>query len=100
MGTPNWTSLIKAITTALYGRMNPFFTPLKLLPIGDVATANTMIDEQELLESRYFQEWLRPQGLSSDSMALKALQNSQRTAFLMANRLETSPRYGRGRSIC
>jgi DNA-binding CsgD family transcriptional regulator/PAS domain-containing protein len=52
-----------------------------------------LVDDDEFSESRYYQEWVKPQGLR-DVVGLKVLQTGQRTGFLAANRDESYPRYG------
>jgi DNA-binding CsgD family transcriptional regulator len=53
-----------------------------------------LVDDDEFLESRYYQEWVKPQGLQPDNLAMKALQTGQRTGILVVNREESRPRYG------
>ena len=77
-----------------YRGMNPHFAPIQLLPVGAVATSAMLIDEHEFLESRFYQEWVKPQGLRWDAITVKVLQTGQRTGLLAANRLESQPRYG------
>ena len=43
--------------------MNPLFAPMLMLPVGTVVTQAMLIDDDEFLESRYYQEWVKPQGL-------------------------------------
>ena len=61
--------------------------------MGAVATRTMLVDDDEFLDTRYYQEWVKPQGLG-DMIALKALQTGQRTGLLVANRHEPHPRYG------
>jgi DNA-binding CsgD family transcriptional regulator/PAS domain-containing protein len=77
----------------IYSRLSPFFAPMQLLPVGTVATQSTLVNEKEFLESRYYQEWVKPQGLQ-DMIGVKALQTEQRAGFLVANRTVKCPRYG------
>jgi DNA-binding CsgD family transcriptional regulator len=58
-----------------------------------VATRTMLVDDHEFLDTRYYQEWVKPQGLG-DMIAVKALQTGQRTGLLVANRHEPHPRYG------
>ena len=76
-----------------YRGMNPFFAPISLLPVGAVSTRAMLVDDNEFLESRFYQEWCKPQGLD-DAINLKVLQTEQRMGLLVANRLESQPRYG------
>ncbi len=77
-----------------YSRMNPFFVPLQMVPMGTVVTSGMLVNEDEFLETRYYQEWVKPQGLTVDFIAFKALQTGQRTGLFFVNRLEPHPRYG------
>jgi DNA-binding CsgD family transcriptional regulator/PAS domain-containing protein len=76
-----------------YTKMNPFFAGFQLLSVGDVQTRAGLVDDSEFLESRYYLEWVKPQGLD-DMIAVKALQTGQRTGLLVLNRAEPHPRYG------
>ena len=76
-----------------YKGLNPLFAPILLLPTGAVSTQAMLIDDHEFLESRFYQEWVKPQGLR-DAINVKVLQTEQRMGLLVANRLATYPRYG------
>jgi DNA-binding CsgD family transcriptional regulator/PAS domain-containing protein len=76
-----------------YSRLSPMFVPIQMLPIGTVATEAMLIDDDEFYESRYYQEWVKPQGLH-DMIVVKALQTGQRAGLFVANRHEGHPRYG------
>jgi len=76
-----------------YTSMTPFFAGFQLLSVGAVQTRAGLVDDSEFLESRYYLEWVKPQGLD-DMIAVKALQTGQRTGLLVLNREEPNPRYG------
>ena len=76
-----------------YRRLNPVITHVQLMPVGAAATSSTLIDDHEFFESRFYQEWCKPQGLR-DSICLKVLQTEKRMGLLVANRLESYSRYG------
>jgi DNA-binding NarL/FixJ family response regulator len=76
-----------------YGALNPCLGPLQLVPVGTVVTSAMMIDDYELLRTRYYQEWLKPQGLL-DTVGFIVLKAGQRIASLTATRLECEGRYG------
>jgi DNA-binding CsgD family transcriptional regulator/PAS domain-containing protein len=76
-----------------YRRLNPVITHVQLMPVGAAATSCTLIDDHEFFESRFYQEWCKPQGLR-DSICLKVLQTEKRIGLLVANRLESYSRYG------
>ena len=76
-----------------YKGMNPFFASLQSQAVGTVSTQAMLIDDHEFFESRYYQEWAKPQGLR-DMINFKVLHTEQRMGLLVANRLESSPRYG------
>ena len=77
-----------------YSRMNPFFVPLQMLLAGTVVTSDMLVNDDEFLETRYWQEWVKPQGLALTFIAFKMLQTGQRTGLFVANRLASQPRYG------
>jgi len=52
-----------------------------------------LVDDREFEESRYYLEWVKPQGLR-DVTVVKTLQTAQRIGLLVVNRLATEPRYG------
>jgi DNA-binding CsgD family transcriptional regulator/PAS domain-containing protein len=76
-----------------YSRINPLFVPMLLQPVGAVATRSMVIGDDELFESRFYQEWAKPQGLH-DVIGVKVLHTEQRQGFLTADRFEWQPRYG------
>ena len=76
-----------------YSRINPLFVPMLMQPVGAVATRSMVIDDDELFESRYYQEWVKPQGLN-DVIGVKVLHTEQRQGFLTADRFVSQPRYG------
>ena len=52
-----------------------------LQPVGAVATRAMLVDDGEFFESRFYQEWAKPQGLH-DAVAVKVLQTDQRAGLL------------------
>ena len=76
-----------------YGAMNPFIGGLQRLPLGTVATRAMLVDEHELAESRFYQEWIKPQTIC-DAIGFNVLTTPQRTAVLACHRLESEGRYG------
>jgi DNA-binding CsgD family transcriptional regulator len=76
-----------------YSRISPLFGPMLMLPVGTVATQAMLVDDDEFFESRYYQEWVKPQGLH-DVIGVKVLHTAGRQGFLMANRFVSQPRYG------
>ena len=76
-----------------YAHMNPLWAPAQLVPVGIVTTQAMLIDEEEFRESRYYQEWVKPQGYD-DNIFFKVLQTGQRIGWLAAHRIEGHPRYG------
>jgi DNA-binding NarL/FixJ family response regulator len=76
-----------------YGAINPYSVPLQLRPVGKVVTAGMIVAEQEVLRSRFYQEFTRPQGVR-DTIGFSVLRTEQRMGWLAANRLEGKPRYG------
>jgi DNA-binding CsgD family transcriptional regulator/PAS domain-containing protein len=76
-----------------YSRLSPLWAPAQLLSVGSVATLTMMIDDDEFVESRYYQEWVKPQGIH-DIIAVKVLQTGKRAGLLTANRAQNLARYG------
>ncbi len=76
-----------------YSRLSPLFVPMLMRPVGAVATQAMLVDDDEFFESRYYKEWVKPQGLH-DVIGVKVLQTGQRQGFFMANRFISEPRYG------
>jgi DNA-binding CsgD family transcriptional regulator/PAS domain-containing protein len=77
----------------MYGAMSPYFGALQLLPVGVVATRAMVLDEHKCLETRFYQEWIRPQGIC-DAIGFNALKTKRRVALWAAHRLESEGRYG------
>jgi DNA-binding CsgD family transcriptional regulator/PAS domain-containing protein len=76
-----------------YSRINPLFTPMLMLPVGAVATRVMLVDDDEVVGCRYYQEWAKPQGLH-DVIGIKVLHTGQRQGFFSADRFLSQPRYG------
>ena len=76
-----------------YAPMNPYPAPLRLVPVGKVVTSAMLVDEHEFLESRFYQEFLRPQGIR-DIIGFSVLKTAQRIGTMSANRRESQGRYG------
>jgi DNA-binding CsgD family transcriptional regulator/PAS domain-containing protein len=77
-----------------YKHMDPHFAAGQLVPVGTVMTQVMLIDDEEFYQSRFYQEWCKPQRLH-DFMGFKVLQTEQRIGFLSTNRCNTHPRYGK-----
>jgi len=75
-----------------YSRLSPLFGPMQMLTVGEVATRAMLVDDREFEESRYYLEWVKPQGLR-DVTVVKTLQTAHRIGLLVVNRLATKPRY-------
>jgi len=76
-----------------YAAMDPIVRPLQLVPVGTVVTRAMLVDEHELLESRFYQEFLKPQRIG-DSIGFNVLKTGQRMGALALDRLEAQGRYG------
>jgi DNA-binding NarL/FixJ family response regulator len=76
-----------------YTAMNPFLVALRTQPVGTVTTQAMIIDDQEFWESRFYNEWCRPQHFY-DMINFKVLQTEQRVGWWAAHRLESYSRYG------
>ena len=73
--------------------VNPLFSVGHLRPVGDVYTLSVLIDKNEFLESRFYREWSKPQGLG-DLWGLNAVRSGQRAGGISGNRMLSQPRYG------
>jgi DNA-binding NarL/FixJ family response regulator len=76
-----------------YTRINPLLTPMLMRPVGAVATRSMLVPDEEVIESRFYKEWAKPQGIQ-DVIGVKVLQTGQRQGFFSADRFEWQPRYG------
>jgi DNA-binding NarL/FixJ family response regulator/PAS domain-containing protein len=75
-----------------YKFMNPLWPLVPMMPMGAVKTQAMLIDDHELYESRFYREWIKPQGFS-DLISFKVLQTDQRIGAWAAHRVEGQPRY-------
>jgi DNA-binding CsgD family transcriptional regulator/PAS domain-containing protein len=76
-----------------YSGANPLFIAGHLKPVGDVYTGRTIIDEQELFESKFYTDFCKPRGFN-DLLGLHALKSGHRSAGISATRIEPQPLYG------
>jgi DNA-binding CsgD family transcriptional regulator/PAS domain-containing protein len=76
-----------------YAAMNPFFGPLRILPVGMVKTRGMLVDDAEFYESKFYQEWVRPQSFD-DALTVKVLQTEQRIGWVSGHTKAGQPRYG------
>ena len=76
-----------------YGAMNPHFVPLQLVPVGTVVTTPMLVQEQEFLESKFYLEFLKPQGLR-DGIGFNVLKTQDRIGGFGGTRLESQGDYG------
>jgi PAS domain-containing protein len=73
---------------AKYAALNPHVASFSLLPVGKVATSAELIDEHEFLESRFYREFLKPQGIR-EAIGFNVLKTRQRMGALSAHYLES-----------
>ena len=66
-----------------YAAINPHFGPLQLSPVGEVITTSMVLDEREFLESRFYKEFLKPQGIR-DAIGFNVLKTQKRIGALAA----------------
>jgi DNA-binding CsgD family transcriptional regulator/PAS domain-containing protein len=76
----------------IYSRMNPLFAPMGMLPVGAVATRSMLMKDEELVETRFYKEWAKPQHLE-DVIGVKVLHTYQRQGHFSADRFDWQPRY-------
>ena len=72
--------------------LDPFFVAARSRQEGEVVTRAMLIDDEEFFATRFYQEWVRPQGLG-DMMTVKLLATDQRVGWMTHNRSATMPRY-------
>jgi DNA-binding CsgD family transcriptional regulator len=75
-----------------YAAANPIFVGGHMLPVGTVYTMAMVVDEAELMESRFYNELAKPEGLI-DSISVHALKSGRRNAGLTAARTDHQTRY-------
>lgn len=73
--------------------INPLFSLGHLRPVGEVYTLAMLLESKELVESRFYKEWSKPQGLG-DFMGLNAVRSARRAGGVSGNRMLAQPRYG------
>jgi PAS domain-containing protein len=78
-----------------YKGMNPFWSAVMMQPIGVVTTQAMLIDDNEFWETRFYQEWCKPQRYL-DMVNFKIVQTEHRIGWWAAHRVEGQPRYGTG----
>lgn len=76
-----------------YGEINQFTHRLQQLPTGVVATQAMLVDDHEFLGSKFYQEWMKPQGFC-DGIGFNVLKTKRRVALMAEHRLESEGRYG------
>ena len=70
-----------------YKVMNPLWPLVPMMPTGSVRTQAMLIPDSELYETRFYREWIKPQGFL-DNIAFKVLQTDQRIGAWAAHRIE------------
>jgi DNA-binding CsgD family transcriptional regulator len=72
--------------------VNPLFSLGHLRAVGDVYTLAMLVDNKELVESRFYKEWSKPQSLG-DFIGLNAVRSKRRAGGISGNRKLSQPRY-------
>jgi DNA-binding CsgD family transcriptional regulator/PAS domain-containing protein len=72
--------------------VNPLFSLGHLRAVGDVYTLAMLVDNKELVESRFYKEWSKPQNLG-DFIGLNAVRSKRRAGGISGNRKFSQPRY-------
>src|SRR5262249_25155150 len=75
-----------------YAKMNPTFVARLLFPVGEPVTPEMMVDEGELLESRMYQDFLKPRGFRY-AVTIELLRTDHRSAGATLMRKEGQHRY-------
>lgn len=71
---------------------DPYPGSLQSLPVGTVATRAMLIDNNEFLESEFYHDFLKPQGIH-DTIGFNVLKTAQRIGQLTTHRIESEGRY-------
>jgi len=74
-------------------QQSPFATASIVHEVGNVLTLATICPDEELFESRFYHDVLKPYGIF-DYIGLNALRTSGRVASVHASRTVSAPRYG------
>jgi len=72
---------------------NPYVAPAMIAHVGDVMTLASICNDQELIETRFYKEVLKPYGYFH-FIAIVALKTAGRFASLHAGRMVQASRYG------
>jgi len=64
-----------------YAALNPLFPAAIFRPVGSVTTDNDLVPDEEMRETRFYKEWLKPQRLTGALVALVE-RDATRAAFL------------------
>jgi DNA-binding CsgD family transcriptional regulator/PAS domain-containing protein len=75
-----------------YAAMNPAFIARLMYPVGEPVTAEMLIGEQELLESRLYREYWKPRGIRYGA-TIELLRTAHRSAGTAVTRKEWQPPY-------
>ena len=73
--------------------MNAMFVARLMYPVGEPVTTEMLIDEQELLDSRIYQEFSKPRGFRYGA-TIEMLRTPHRSAGTALVRKEGQPAYG------
>ena len=76
-----------------YAAIDPLRVSTLLFPVGSVMTTGMLVEEHELSGSRFYQEFLRPQGWR-EGLGINVLRTQDHFGFLAAHRYKGQPRYG------
>jgi DNA-binding CsgD family transcriptional regulator/PAS domain-containing protein len=76
-----------------YAAMNPAFVARLMFPVGEPVTGEMLLDEREFLESRLYQEFLKPRGLRYGA-TIELLRTAYRSAGTALMRKEGQSAYG------
>lgn len=64
-----------------YAPLNPLFPAAIFQPVGAVHAARDLVPQAEMQQTRFFKEWLEPQGMT-DSLGVQLERETSRAAFL------------------
>lgn len=79
---------------ATYATLNPTLEAKTVFKVGEPYTLRMVIDEEELSDSRFYKEWMRP-NRQSDAIGVTALRSGTRMATHAVNQMDHRPNYSR-----
>lgn len=92
IASTGYTAAFSRLYEETYAIQSPLYTRILTQPVGAVNTRSMLVDDCEFYDSRYYLEWLKPQGFD-DLVTYNVLQQPGRLATWIAHRHEACPRF-------